>query len=208
MLKGSQNLRQRLLLSDLTSTPTLIEDIHADATWPGLLRHEFSLIRLVETTSDDCHVVMSKSMNLSNSKSMKPPCCLQALFGAPEKTHFSITFRGPNYHNYLMPHWMMKTCWHLYLRRSLCGLSNHMRWKLMILEKRKVSVIKDCIKQISQWPLRLLENFSVIKNFQNFTPGTPEHMPGSTSSAESHHNGNKFHLLSSSICCYLFIRSG
>ncbi|KAL4559066.1 hypothetical protein LXL04_031199 [Taraxacum kok-saghyz] len=30
-------------------------------------------------------------------------------------------------------------------------------------------------------------------------------MPGSTSSAESHHNGNKFHLLSSSICCYLFI---
>ncbi|KAL4568687.1 hypothetical protein LXL04_024302 [Taraxacum kok-saghyz] len=30
-------------------------------------------------------------------------------------------------------------------------------------------------------------------------------MPGSTSSVESHHNGNKFHLLSSSICCYLFI---
>ncbi|KAL4554275.1 hypothetical protein LXL04_039596 [Taraxacum kok-saghyz] len=64
MLKGSQNLRQQLLLSDPTSIPTLIEDIHVDTTCPGLLRHEFSLLRLVETISDDCHVVMSKSMNL------------------------------------------------------------------------------------------------------------------------------------------------
>ncbi|CAH1446362.1 unnamed protein product [Lactuca virosa] len=60
-LKGSQNLRQRLLLSTLASTPILIEDIRADATWPGLLPHEVSFLRLLETISDDCHVEINET---------------------------------------------------------------------------------------------------------------------------------------------------
>ncbi|XP_076947820.1 putative RNA 3'-terminal phosphate cyclase-like protein [Bidens hawaiensis] len=60
-LKGSQNLRQRLLLSTLSSTPILIEDIRADATWPGLLSHEVSFLRLLETVSDDCLVEINET---------------------------------------------------------------------------------------------------------------------------------------------------
>ncbi|CAA2967050.1 probable RNA 3 -terminal phosphate cyclase [Olea europaea subsp. europaea] len=60
-LKGSQNLRLRLLLSTLSSTPILIEDIRADATWPGMLSHEVSLLRLLEKVSDDCHVEINET---------------------------------------------------------------------------------------------------------------------------------------------------
>ncbi|KAM2042733.1 hypothetical protein ACFX16_036394 [Malus domestica] len=41
-LTGSQNLRQRLVLAALASTPVLIEDIRAEETWPGLRPHEVS----------------------------------------------------------------------------------------------------------------------------------------------------------------------
>ncbi|XP_076909741.1 putative RNA 3'-terminal phosphate cyclase-like protein [Bidens hawaiensis] len=60
-LKGSQNLRQRLLLSTLSSTPILIEDIRADATWPGLQSHEVSFLRLLETVSDDLLVEINET---------------------------------------------------------------------------------------------------------------------------------------------------
>ncbi|CDP02194.1 unnamed protein product [Coffea canephora] len=60
-LKGSQNLRLRLLLSTLSSTPILIEDIRADATWPGLRPHEVSFLRLLEKISDDCLVEINET---------------------------------------------------------------------------------------------------------------------------------------------------
>nr|GEV09086.1 probable RNA 3'-terminal phosphate cyclase-like protein [Tanacetum cinerariifolium] len=60
-IKGSQNLRQRLLLSTLSSTPILIEDIRSDATWPGLLPHEVSFLRLLELVSDDCSVEINET---------------------------------------------------------------------------------------------------------------------------------------------------
>ncbi|KAL3629313.1 hypothetical protein CASFOL_026535 [Castilleja foliolosa] len=53
-LKGSQNLRLRLLLSTLSSTPILIDDIRSDATWPGLRHHEVCFLRLLKKVSDDC----------------------------------------------------------------------------------------------------------------------------------------------------------
>ncbi|KAL2454714.1 putative RNA 3'-terminal phosphate cyclase-like protein [Abeliophyllum distichum] len=37
------------------------EDIRADATWPGLLSHEVSLLRLLEKVSDDCHVEINET---------------------------------------------------------------------------------------------------------------------------------------------------
>ncbi|GKD56703.1 probable RNA 3'-terminal phosphate cyclase-like protein [Tanacetum coccineum] len=61
-IKGSQNLRQRLLLSTLSSTPILIEDIRSDATWPGLLPHEVSFLRLLELVSDDCSVEINETV--------------------------------------------------------------------------------------------------------------------------------------------------
>nr|KYP51219.1 putative RNA 3'-terminal phosphate cyclase-like protein [Cajanus cajan] len=60
-LKGSQSFRQRLLLSTLSSTPILIEDIRAHETWPGLRNHEISLLRLFETVCDDCHVEINET---------------------------------------------------------------------------------------------------------------------------------------------------
>ncbi|GFP79280.1 probable RNA 3'-terminal phosphate cyclase-like protein [Phtheirospermum japonicum] len=60
-LKGSQNLRLRLLLSTLSCTPILIEDIRSDATWPGLRPHEVSFLRLLEKVSDDCVVEINET---------------------------------------------------------------------------------------------------------------------------------------------------
>ncbi|KAA8521507.1 hypothetical protein F0562_012183 [Nyssa sinensis] len=60
-LKGSQNLRQRLLLSTLSSTPLLIEDIRADETWPGLGPHEVSFLRLLEKICDDSVVEINET---------------------------------------------------------------------------------------------------------------------------------------------------
>lgn len=55
-LSGGQNLRQRLVLATLSSTPVLIEDIHTDDMWPGLRFHEVSFLRLLEKICDDCAV--------------------------------------------------------------------------------------------------------------------------------------------------------
>lgn len=60
-LKGSQSLRQRLLLSTLSSTPILISEIRADDMIPGLLPHEISLLRLFETVSDDCVIEINET---------------------------------------------------------------------------------------------------------------------------------------------------
>nr|GLL42302.1 probable RNA 3'-terminal phosphate cyclase-like protein [Ipomoea trifida] len=60
-LRGSQNLRLRLLLSTLSSTPILIEDIRADATWPGLRPQEVSFLRLLEKVCDDCVVEINET---------------------------------------------------------------------------------------------------------------------------------------------------
>ncbi|KAK9271604.1 hypothetical protein L1049_001966 [Liquidambar formosana] len=60
-LKGSQNLRQRLLLSTLSSTPIIIEDIRPDDTWPGVRPHEVSLLRLIEKICDDCVVEINET---------------------------------------------------------------------------------------------------------------------------------------------------
>ncbi|OMO96266.1 RNA 3'-terminal phosphate cyclase [Corchorus capsularis] len=60
-LKGSQNMRQRLLLATLNSTPILIEDIHADETLPGLRPHEISFLRLLEKLTDDCHIEINET---------------------------------------------------------------------------------------------------------------------------------------------------
>ncbi|CAH8362803.1 unnamed protein product [Eruca vesicaria subsp. sativa] len=59
--KGSQSFRQRLLLSTLSSTPIIMDEIRADDMIPGLLRHEMSLLRLFETVSDDCVVEVNET---------------------------------------------------------------------------------------------------------------------------------------------------
>ncbi|KAI9195165.1 hypothetical protein LWI28_012333 [Acer negundo] len=60
-LKGSQNLRQRLVLSTLASTPFLIEEICPEDTWSGLRPHEVWLLRLVEKVCNDCIVEINKT---------------------------------------------------------------------------------------------------------------------------------------------------
>lgn len=62
-LKGSKHFRQRLLLSTLSSTPLIIEEIRPDDSWPGLRPHEISFLRLLETVSDDCSVVINETGN-------------------------------------------------------------------------------------------------------------------------------------------------
>ncbi|KAI3990268.1 hypothetical protein MKX01_037607 [Papaver californicum] len=58
-LKGSRHFRQRLVLSTLSGTPILIEEIRADETWPGLRPHEIRLLRLIEEISDGGAVELS-----------------------------------------------------------------------------------------------------------------------------------------------------
>ncbi|KAG6396020.1 hypothetical protein SASPL_142158 [Salvia splendens] len=60
-LKGSQNMRLRLLLSTLSSTPIIIEDIRAEETLPGLRPYELSFLRLLEEVSDDCSVEINET---------------------------------------------------------------------------------------------------------------------------------------------------
>ncbi|PKU78055.1 probable RNA 3'-terminal phosphate cyclase-like protein [Dendrobium catenatum] len=55
-LRGSQYFRQRLLLSTLSSTSILVEDIRSESASPGLRPYEVSLLRLLEKISDDCTV--------------------------------------------------------------------------------------------------------------------------------------------------------
>lgn len=60
-LKGSQNLRLRLLLATLSSKSIVIEDIRSEATWPGLRPHEVSFLRLLEKICDDCVVEINET---------------------------------------------------------------------------------------------------------------------------------------------------
>ncbi|KAL1538658.1 putative RNA 3'-terminal phosphate cyclase-like protein [Salvia divinorum] len=60
-LKGSQNMRLRLLLSTLSSTPIIIEDIRAEETLSGLRPYELSFLRLLEKISDDCFVEINET---------------------------------------------------------------------------------------------------------------------------------------------------
>lgn len=60
-LKGSQSMRQRLLLATLSSSPILMEDIRADEMLPGLRPHEISLLRLFEKVTDDCVIEINET---------------------------------------------------------------------------------------------------------------------------------------------------
>ncbi|KAI3981237.1 hypothetical protein MKX01_041376 [Papaver californicum] len=60
-LKGSRQFRQRLVLSTLSGTPILIEEIRADETWPGLRPHEIKLLRLIEEISDGSAVELNET---------------------------------------------------------------------------------------------------------------------------------------------------
>ncbi|XWS73825.1 hypothetical protein CRYUN_Cryun02cG0162700 [Craigia yunnanensis] len=56
-LKGSQNMRQRLLLATLKSTPIIIEDIHTDDTLPGTkLKYKPGIIVGGSNLVHDCGV--------------------------------------------------------------------------------------------------------------------------------------------------------
>ncbi|KMT09522.1 hypothetical protein BVRB_6g129860 isoform B [Beta vulgaris subsp. vulgaris] len=60
-LKGSENIRSRLLLSTLSSTPILIDDIRSTDINPGLRSYEVSLLRLIEKLCDDCSVIINET---------------------------------------------------------------------------------------------------------------------------------------------------
>ena len=47
-----------------THTSILIEDIRTDKAWPGLLKHEVSLLRLLEKICDGCAVEIIETCNL------------------------------------------------------------------------------------------------------------------------------------------------
>ncbi|XP_010421001.1 PREDICTED: probable RNA 3'-terminal phosphate cyclase-like protein [Camelina sativa] len=60
-MKGSQSFRQRLLLSTLSSTRITIDEIRSDDMIPGLRPHEISLLRLIETVTDDAVVEVNET---------------------------------------------------------------------------------------------------------------------------------------------------
>ncbi|XP_078179463.1 putative RNA 3'-terminal phosphate cyclase-like protein [Carex rostrata] len=60
-LKGSRHLRQRLVLATLAGTPVVVEDIRSEESSPGLRSYEVSLLRLLESISDDCLVEINET---------------------------------------------------------------------------------------------------------------------------------------------------
>lgn len=62
-LRGSRNLRMRLLLSTLSLKPITVHDIRSEVTPPGLSPHEISLIRLLDKISDGCVVQIDDTGN-------------------------------------------------------------------------------------------------------------------------------------------------
>jgi RNA 3'-terminal phosphate cyclase-like protein len=60
-LKGSRYLRQRLVLATLAGTPLVVEEIRSEESSPGLRPYEVSLLRLLESISDDCLVEINET---------------------------------------------------------------------------------------------------------------------------------------------------
>lgn len=59
--KGSQQFRQRLVLSTLTGRPIRIDDIRVRDQDPGLHDHEACLLRLIEKISNGCVVEINET---------------------------------------------------------------------------------------------------------------------------------------------------
>jgi RNA 3'-terminal phosphate cyclase-like protein len=59
--RGSQNFRQRLLLSTLSGKPIRIDDIRAGDQSPGLRDYEASLLRLLEKLTNGCLVEINET---------------------------------------------------------------------------------------------------------------------------------------------------
>ncbi|KAF6144257.1 hypothetical protein GIB67_024484 [Kingdonia uniflora] len=60
-LKGGEYLRQCLLLSTLSTTPVLINDIRPDDMSPGFRSHEILFLRLLEMISDGCVIEINET---------------------------------------------------------------------------------------------------------------------------------------------------
>ncbi|KAF3330814.1 putative RNA 3'-terminal phosphate cyclase-like protein [Carex littledalei] len=60
-LKGCRHLRQRLVLATLAGTPVVVDDIRSEESSPGLRSYEVSLLRLLESISDDCLVEINET---------------------------------------------------------------------------------------------------------------------------------------------------
>lgn len=60
-VKGSRHLRQRLVLATLAGTPVVVEEIRSEESSPGLRPYEVSLLRLLESISDDCLVEINET---------------------------------------------------------------------------------------------------------------------------------------------------
>ncbi|CAI5931065.1 unnamed protein product [Closterium sp. NIES-64] len=60
-LRGSRNLRQRLVYATLSGRAIRIDDIRAEAESPGLTEYEASLLRLLEKISNGCVVEINET---------------------------------------------------------------------------------------------------------------------------------------------------
>lgn len=60
-LKGSQILRQKLVLATLSRTPVRIYGIRPNTISPGLRPHEKSFLDLLEKLCDDCFIDINET---------------------------------------------------------------------------------------------------------------------------------------------------
>lgn len=72
--KGSQQFRQRLLLSSLSGKAIRIDDIRAQDQNPGLRDFEASLLRLLEKVTNGCLVEINETGDMAVSARMLVPC--------------------------------------------------------------------------------------------------------------------------------------
>jgi RNA 3'-terminal phosphate cyclase-like protein len=64
-VRGSQQLRKRLMMATLAGSVLRVDDIRAEDAAPGLRDYEASLLRLLEKISHGCVVEINETGSLS-----------------------------------------------------------------------------------------------------------------------------------------------
>ncbi|CAI5523501.1 unnamed protein product [Closterium sp. Naga37s-1] len=114
-LRGSRNLRQRLVYATLSGRAIRIDDIRAEAESPGLTEYEASLLRLLEKISNGCVV----EINETGTKLRYRPGVLS---GGRNLTHDCGTSRAIGY--FLQPLFVLGLFGKKPLHITLKGVTN------------------------------------------------------------------------------------
>ena len=118
--KGSQQFRQRLVYSTLSSRPIQISDIRASDQHPGLRDFEAGLLRLIEKITNGCTV----EINETGAASCSPvgPHGLNSVSGyVHQQAHTPVRLRGTSGHSFIFSSCICTSAAQLYVHTQSCS---------------------------------------------------------------------------------------